>query len=67
VIIFGLDAGSDAITAAMEAGTIRFRPVLMTALKMIIGMMPMAIEPGGENVPLGRAVIGCLIFMTCAT
>ena len=44
----------------------RFRPVLMTALAMIIGMLPMAIEPG-QNAPLGRAVIGGLLFATCAT
>jgi multidrug efflux pump subunit AcrB len=44
----------------------RFRPVLMTALAMIIGMAPMAIEPG-QNAPLGRAVIGGLLFATCAT
>jgi multidrug efflux pump subunit AcrB len=50
----------------MEAGSTRFRPVLMTALAMIIGMAPMAIEPG-QNAPLGRAVIGGLIFATCAT
>jgi multidrug efflux pump subunit AcrB len=42
------------------------RPVLMTALAMIIGMAPMAIEPG-QNAPLGRAVIGGLLFATCAT
>ena len=42
------------------------RPVLMTALAMIIGMAPMAIEPG-QNAPLGRAVIGGLVFATCAT
>jgi multidrug efflux pump subunit AcrB len=59
-------AGVDAITAAMEAGSTRFRPVLMTALAMVIGMVPMAIEPG-QNTPLGRAVIGGLIFATCAT
>ena len=59
-------AGADAVTAAMEAGTTRFRPVLMTALAMVIGMLPMAIEPG-QNTPLGRAVIGGLIFATCAT
>ena len=52
--------------AAFEAGGSRFRPVLMTALAMIIGMLPMAIEPG-QNQPLGRAVIGGLIFATCAT
>ena len=59
-------AGADALTAAMDAGATRFRPVLMTALAMVIGMLPMAIEPG-QNAPLGRAVIGGLIFATCAT
>jgi multidrug efflux pump subunit AcrB len=59
-------AGADALTAALEAGTTRFRPVLMTALAMIIGMAPMAIEPG-QNAPLGRAVIGGLLFATGAT
>jgi multidrug efflux pump subunit AcrB len=58
--------GVDAFTAAMEAGSMRFRPVLMTALAMVIGMGPMALEPG-QNAPLGRAVIGGLIFATCAT
>jgi len=58
--------GDDASTAAMAAGSTRFRPVLMTALAMIIGMLPMAIEPG-QNAPLGRAVIGGLAFATCAT
>src|SRR5437868_1952672 len=58
--------GADAITAAMEAGSTRIRPVLMTALAMVIGMVPMAIEPG-QNTPLGRAVIGGLIFATSAT
>jgi multidrug efflux pump subunit AcrB len=61
-----LEAGADAITAALEAGSTRFRPVLMTALAMIIGMAPMAIEPG-QNAPLGRAVIGGLLFATFAT
>jgi multidrug efflux pump subunit AcrB len=61
-----LAAGRDATQAAMEAGGTRFRPVLMTALAMIIGMAPMALEPG-QNAPLGRAVIGGLIFATCAT
>src|SRR3954464_11946551 len=61
-----LAAGADALAAAMDAGSTRFRPVLMTALAMIIGMMPMAIEPG-QNAPLGRAVIGGLFFATCAT
>jgi multidrug efflux pump subunit AcrB len=58
--------GADPITAAIEAGINRFRPVLMTALAMIIGMVPMAVEPG-QNAPLGRAVIGGLLFATCAT
>jgi multidrug efflux pump subunit AcrB len=59
-------AGADAMAAALEAGSTRFRPVLMTALAMIIGMAPMAVEPG-QNAPLGRAVIGGLLFATCAT
>ncbi|WJR77631.1 efflux RND transporter permease subunit [Bradyrhizobium sp. NP1] len=59
-------AGANAMQAAFEAGGARFRPVLMTALAMVIGMLPMAIEPG-QNTPLGRAVIGGLIFATCAT
>jgi multidrug efflux pump subunit AcrB len=60
----------DAIDAALEAGSTRFRPVLMTALAMIIGMIPMAIglgEGGEQNAPLGRAVIGGLLFATVAT
>jgi multidrug efflux pump subunit AcrB len=61
-----LAAGGDALAAALDAGSTRFRPVLMTALAMIIGMAPMAIEPG-QNAPLGRAVIGGLLFATCAT
>jgi multidrug efflux pump subunit AcrB len=61
-----LAAGADPLAAALEAGSTRFRPVLMTALAMIIGMVPMAIEPG-QNAPLGRAVIGGLLFATCAT
>ncbi|MBA2126320.1 RND transporter [Hyphomicrobium methylovorum] len=58
------------ITAALEAGYVRIRPVLMTALAMIIGMTPMALglgEGGEQNAPLGRAVIGGLIFATAAT
>ena len=54
----------------IEAGFVRFRPVLMTALAMIIGMMPMALalgEGGEQNAPLGRAVVGGLIFATIAT
>jgi multidrug efflux pump subunit AcrB len=65
-----LDATGDALTAAIEAGFTRFRPVLMTALAMIIGMLPMALglgEGGEQNAPLGRAVIGGLIFATAAT
>jgi multidrug efflux pump subunit AcrB len=65
-----LEQGSDGITAALEAGFTRFRPVLMTALAMIIGMAPMALglgEGGEQNAPLGRAVIGGLIFATVAT
>jgi multidrug efflux pump subunit AcrB len=61
-----LAEGVDALAAALDAGSTRFRPVLMTALAMIIGMAPMAIEPG-QNAPLGRAVIGGLLFATCAT
>jgi multidrug efflux pump subunit AcrB len=61
-----LAAGTDALAAALDAGSTRFRPVLMTALAMIIGMAPMAIEPG-QNAPLGRAVIGGLLFATFAT
>ncbi|MGY4471349.1 multidrug efflux pump subunit AcrB [Bradyrhizobium sp. LB9.1b] len=60
----------DPIAAALEAGFVRFRPVLMTALAMIIGMAPMALglgEGGEQNAPLGRAVIGGLIFATFAT
>jgi multidrug efflux pump subunit AcrB len=60
----------DAIRAAIEAGTTRFRPVLMTALAMIIGMVPMALgagEGGEQNAPLGRAVIGGLLWATVAT
>ena len=61
-----LVAGQDALGAAMAAGATRFRPVLMTALAMIIGMAPMALG-AGQNAPLGRAVIGGLLFATCAT
>ncbi len=65
-----LEATGDAALAAVEAGITRFRPVLMTALAMIIGMAPMALglgEGGEQNAPLGRAVIGGLVFATCAT
>jgi len=65
-----LEATGDAMKAAIEAGVTRFRPVLMTALAMIIGMAPMALglgEGGEQNAPLGRAVIGGLCFATFAT
>jgi multidrug efflux pump subunit AcrB len=65
-----LAAGSDAVAAALEAGFVRFRPVIMTALAMMIGMAPMALglgEGGEQNAPLGRAVIGGLAFATFAT
>jgi hypothetical protein len=60
----------NATAAALEAGMVRFRPVLMTALAMIIGMLPMAMslgEGGEQNAPLGRAVIGGLLVATFAT
>jgi multidrug efflux pump subunit AcrB len=62
--------GMDSFHAAWEAGTSRLRPVMMTALAMIIGMLPMALglgEGGEQNAPLGRSVIGGLIFATVAT
>jgi multidrug efflux pump subunit AcrB len=65
-----LEEGLDATAAALEAGFTRFRPVLMTALAMIIGMMPMAFamgDGGEQNAPLGRAVIGGLLVATSAT
>jgi multidrug efflux pump subunit AcrB len=65
-----MNAGDDAFQAASQAGLTRFRPVLMTALAMIIGMIPMALglgEGGEQNAPLGRAVIGGLLFATLAT
>ncbi len=65
-----MEAGKDAFTAALEAGFTRFRPVLMTAFAMMIGMVPMALsmgEGGEQNAPLGRAVIGGLLFATVAT
>jgi CzcA family heavy metal efflux pump len=65
-----LEQLGDPIAAAIDAGFVRFRPVLMTALAMIIGMSPMALglgEGGEQNAPLGRAVIGGLIFATAAT
>jgi len=65
-----MNAGDSAFEAASQAGFTRFRPVLMTALAMIIGMIPMALglgDGGEQNAPLGRAVIGGLIFATVAT
>jgi multidrug efflux pump subunit AcrB len=65
-----LHRGMDPLTAAWEAGTGRLRPVLMTALAMIIGMFPLALglgEGGEQNAPLGRAVIGGLVVATFAT
>ena len=65
-----LQAGKTPSEAALEAGYTRFRPVLMTALAMIIGMVPMSLgvgQGGEENAPLGRAVIGGLLFATVAT
>jgi multidrug efflux pump subunit AcrB len=65
-----LDRYKDLYRAALEAGYVRIRPVLMTGLAMIIGMVPMALglgEGGERNAPLGRAVIGGLIFATAAT
>ncbi|HXZ79492.1 MAG TPA: efflux RND transporter permease subunit [Terriglobales bacterium] len=62
--------GKDSVAAALDAGFTRFRPVLMTALAMMIGMVPMALglgEGGEQNAPLGRAVIGGLMFATVAT
>ncbi len=65
-----LQAGKTPSESALEAGYTRFRPVLMTALAMIIGMLPMSLgvgEGGEQNAPLGRAVIGGLLFATAAT
>lgn len=65
-----LEQLGDAAAAALDAGFVRFRPVLMTALAMIIGMLPLALglgEGGEQNAPLGRAVIGGLMFATVAT
>src|SRR3984893_2353308 len=62
--------GSHPLTAAIEAGTARLRPVLMTALAMILGMLPMSLAfgaGGAQNAPLGRAVIGGLIAATFMT
>jgi multidrug efflux pump subunit AcrB len=65
-----LEQLGDPIAAALDAGFVRFRPVLMTALAMMIGMVPMALglgEGGEQNAPLGRAVIGGLMLATVAT
>jgi multidrug efflux pump subunit AcrB len=65
-----VEKGRDPLAAALDAGTSRFRPVLMTALAMIIGMVPMALgfgEGGEQNAPLGRAVMGGLTLATIAT
>jgi multidrug efflux pump subunit AcrB len=65
-----LQQGATALQAAFDAGSTRFRPVLMTALAMLIGMLPMALglgDGGEQNAPLGRAVIGGLMFGTVAT
>jgi multidrug efflux pump subunit AcrB len=65
-----VETGGDSRLSALNAGFTRFRPVLMTALAMIIGMMPMALglgEGGEQNAPLGRAVIGGLLFATVST
>jgi multidrug efflux pump subunit AcrB len=65
-----LNAGATALQAALDAGFTRFRPVLMTALAMMIGMLPMSLgmgEGGEQNAPLGRAVIGGLLLATIAT
>jgi multidrug efflux pump subunit AcrB len=65
-----LERTGHAFEAALQAGFVRFRPVLMTALAMIIGMLPLALglgEGGEQNAPLGRAVIGGLLFATVAT
>ena len=65
-----MDLGASALEAAIEAGTTRFRPVLMTALAMIIGMLPRSLglgDGGEQNAPLGRAVIGGLLLATVAT
>src|SRR5207253_454562 len=65
-----MELGDDALTAAIAAGYTRLRPVIMTAGAMVLGMIPMALgigEGGEQNAPLGRAVIGGLLFATVAT
>jgi multidrug efflux pump subunit AcrB len=64
------EEGHDAVVSAIEAGRIRFRPIIMTALAMILGMLPMALALGtgsAQNAPLGRAVIGGLLAATLMT
>jgi multidrug efflux pump subunit AcrB len=64
------EEGLDPVAAALEAGCVRFRPILMTALAMILGMLPMALGLGAgaeQNAPLGRAVLGGLFFATLLT
>jgi multidrug efflux pump subunit AcrB len=73
VVTFANDqrrAGRDAVHAALASGMTRLRPVLMTALAMIMGMLPMSLglgDGGEQNAPLGRAVIGGLLFATVTT
>jgi len=73
MVVFSNDLrgeGADALTAAYQAGRTRLRPVVMTAIAMLVGMIPMALglgEGGEQNAPLGRAVVGGLIFATIAT
>ncbi len=73
LVVFANDLrkeGADALTAAYQAGRTRLRPVVMTAVAMLAGMIPMALglgEGGEQNAPLGRAVIGGLLFATAAT
>ncbi|HML18340.1 MAG TPA: efflux RND transporter permease subunit, partial [Bryobacteraceae bacterium] len=73
LVVFANDLrreGADALTAAYQAGRTRLRPVVMTAVAMLVGMIPMALglgEGGEQNAPLGRAVIGGLLFATAAT
>jgi multidrug efflux pump subunit AcrB len=65
-----LRRGLDPVAAALDAGASRIRPVLMTALAMVIGMLPLSLglgDGGEQNAPLGRAVIGGLLVATCAT
>jgi multidrug efflux pump subunit AcrB len=73
MVVFANDErieGLDARAAALSAGTVRIRPVIMTAAAMILGMLPMALglgEGGEQNAPLGRAVIGGLLVATVST